>query len=136
MRVLDLSHAAVGLSMVELDRARAFEHHRLRDFHLQVFAAFRQTDGDVIFLVRVGQDQRALDGFERARNHDPGPALFLVEFEFDRHELWIVCGADGGSEEFKPGIARLSAENREQGGALIGGRALVDESLQEAVALV
>src|ERR1700688_2845161 len=89
-----------------------------------------------MLLVGVGQDQRGRDGFERPRNHHPRFAVFLVELELDRHELRFVEVADSRSQEFKPCITRLSAEDREQSVALLLGRSMVDEGLQGAVALV
>jgi hypothetical protein len=73
--------------MLEADRTGALEHHRLRHFHLQVFAPLRQTDSHAMLLAGVRQDQRARDGLYRAGNRDARFAGLLIEFEFDGNEL-------------------------------------------------
>jgi hypothetical protein len=47
-----------------------------------------------------------------------------------------VGSGEGGSEEFEPGVARLTSQDREQRRSLLVASPLIDKRLNFAVALV
>ena len=67
---------------------------------------------------------------------NPSLAPGLVEFPSDRYKLRVVNGRDDRSKNLKPGVACLTAKDRQQRGPLRFGCLFIYKRLHRAVPLV